>query len=87
MKKLLLITALSTFFAAGAQETPISVIEAESASLTPPVKVKRVNGYSGNAYVGDFDKGSVIRLNHVTVEKDEAHMDSPFTTRACSCAA
>ena len=70
MKKLLLITALSTFFAAGAQETPISVIEAESASLTPPVKVKRVNGYSGNAYVGDFDKGSVIRLNHVTVEKE-----------------
>lgn len=70
MKKLLLITALSTFFAAGAQETPISVIEAESASLTPPVKVKRVNGYSGNAYVGDFDKGSVIRLNHVTAEKE-----------------
>ena len=46
------------------------IIEAESATLTPPVKVKRVNGYSGNAYVGDFDQGSVIRLNHINVEKE-----------------
>ncbi len=46
------------------------VLEAENAQLTPPVKVKRVNGYSGNAYVGDFDNGSVIKLSHVTVDTE-----------------
>lgn len=49
------------------------VLEAESAALTPPVKIKRVNGYSGNAYVGDFDNGSVIKLNHVTVDEEGSY--------------
>lgn len=70
MKKLYFLPLILTALASFAQETPLMVIEAETASLTPPVKVKRVNGYSGNAYVGDFDPGSVIRLNHVNVEKE-----------------
>lgn len=70
MKILYFLPLILTALASSAQETPLMVIEAESASLTPPVKVKRVNGYSGNAYVGDFDPGSVIRLNHVNVEKE-----------------
>ena len=35
-------------------QNPLLVLEAEDAVLTPPVKVKYVNGYSGDAYVGDL---------------------------------
>ncbi len=70
MKKLLPFTALFITSITNAQETPLTVIEAESATLTPPVKVKRVNGYSGNAYVGDFDSGSQIKLSHVMADHD-----------------
>lgn len=51
-----------------AQE-PLLVLEAEDARLTPPVKVKYVDGYSGNAYVGDNDSGSEIVFENVYVEK------------------
>ena len=51
-----------------AQE-PLLVLEAEDARLTPPVKVKYVDGYSGNAYVGDNDSGSEIVFENIYVEK------------------
>lgn len=68
MKKLMPFAALFITSITNAQESPLTVIEAESATLTPPVKVKRVNGYSGNAYVGDFDAGSQIKLTHVMAD-------------------
>lgn len=70
MRKLYLISFILTALASSAQNSPLIVLEAESATLTPPVKVKRVNGYSGNAYVGDFDPGSVIRFDNVKVDKE-----------------
>lgn len=70
MRKSLTLPLLLAAVAATAQDSPLIIIEAESAALTPPVKVKRINGYSGNAYVGDFDQGSAIRLNHVNVNEE-----------------
>ena len=46
-------------------QNPLLVLEAEDAVLTPPVKVKYVNGYSGDAYVGDNDSGSEILFRNV----------------------
>lgn len=51
-----------------AQELVVS-LEAESGTLTAPAKVKSVNGYSGNAYVGDNDAGSAITFADVEVNK------------------
>ncbi len=70
MRKIFTLSLLLAALGLQAQNSPLLTLEAESATLTPPVKVKRVNGYSGNAYVGDFDQGSVIRLNHVRVDKE-----------------
>lgn len=52
-----------------AQE-PLLVLEAEEATLTPPVKVKYVEGYSGDAYVGDNDSGSEILFENIYVEEE-----------------
>lgn len=71
MKKLpLIILAATSLSAFGQDDAPLMLLEAESASLTAPVKVKRVDGYSGNAYVGDFDNGSEILFRHVRVDKE-----------------
>lgn len=51
-------------------QNPLLVLEAEDAVLTPPVKVKYVNGYSGDAYVGDNDSGSEILFRNVYVDKE-----------------
>ncbi len=45
-------------------------LEAEHATLTSPAKVKYVNGYSGNSYVGDNDSGSAIVFQNVNIEKE-----------------
>jgi hypothetical protein len=52
-----------------AQET-VTILEAESAELTLPAKVKYVNGYSGNAYAGDNDLGSSIVFRNVNVPEE-----------------
>lgn len=71
MKKLpLIILAATSLSALGQDDALLMLLEAESASLTAPVKVKRVDGYSGNAYVGDFDNGSEILFRHVRVDKE-----------------
>ena len=64
---LLLLSLLTTTIKA--QNLVVS-LEAEKAELTLPAKVKRVNGFSGNAYVGDNDAGSAIIFRNVTVEKE-----------------
>ena len=48
----------------------IHTLEAENAVLTLPSKIKRVNGYSNNAYVGDNDAGSAIVFNNVHMERE-----------------
>lgn len=69
-KKLtVLLLALLPAFGLGAQE-PLMVLEAEEATLTPPVKVKYVEGYSGDAYVGDNDSGSEILFENIYVEEE-----------------
>lgn len=45
----------------------ISTLEAESGEITLPAKIKYVNGYSGDAYVGDNDPGSSIVFNNVNI--------------------
>lgn len=70
MRKPLLLASIFAITAVAAQAEPLMTLEAEAAVLTPPVKVKHVNGYSGNAYVGDFDKGSEVRFNHVRVDNE-----------------
>ena len=45
----------------------VLTLEAENGELTLPAKVKYVNGYSGNAYVGDNDSGSAIAFNNVQI--------------------
>ena len=65
------ILLLSLLPAAGlCAQNPLLVLEAEDAVLTPPVKVKYVNGYSGDAYVGDNDNGSEILFRNVYVDKE-----------------
>lgn len=48
----------------------IHTLEAESATLTLPSKIKYVNGYSGNAYVGDNDPGSAMVFNNINMDRD-----------------
>lgn len=78
------ILLLSLLPAAGlCAQNPLLVLEAEDAVLTPPVKVKYVNGYSGDAYVGDNDNGSEICLG-MSMSIRRALMSSVPITRACS---
>ncbi len=65
----LLVLAGSIFSRMQAQEV-IMTLEAEKAELTAPVKIKYVSGYSGNAYVGDNDPGSVITFRNVNIENE-----------------
>ena len=54
---------------AGAQDF-VCRIEAENATLTPPVKVKEVSAdHSGGKYVGDNDPGSAIEFK-VNIDKE-----------------
>jgi len=68
-----------SFTSAFAQE-PILVLEAENAGLTLPSKVKYVNGYSGNAYVGDNDPGGSLTFKNVTVDSEGTYEFRTFYT-------
>lgn len=48
-------------------QTLVKTLEAEDASLTPPVKVKEITGYSGDKYVGDNNAGSSILFTDVEI--------------------
>ncbi|MDR1682129.1 MAG: hypothetical protein LBS25_01890 [Candidatus Symbiothrix sp.] len=65
-RQAILLLFLSSFVGSFAQE-PLLTLEAEAGTLTAPAKVKQVNGYSGNAYVGDNDAGSAILFENVII--------------------
>ena len=72
--KVIVILALLGFMPIVYAQDLVTQIEAESTTLTPPVKVKPLDGslkdgLSGGKYVGDNDYGSVIEFK-VTVEKE-----------------
>ncbi len=58
----------------------IKLLEAESGTLTLPAKIKTVNGFSGNAYVGDNDTGSSIVFTDVEIEKAGTYEFKTFYT-------
>ena len=78
------ILLLSLLPAAGlCAQNPLLVLEAEDAVLTPPVKVKYVNGYSGDAYVGTTTMDPRFCLG-MSMSIRRALMSSVPITRACS---
>lgn len=66
---IILLLILTGGLSVRAQETVV-VLEAERGELKLPSKVKYVNGYSGNAYVGDNDLGSSIIFRNVTIPEE-----------------
>lgn len=74
-RKLIRLLAFCAIAVPGATQTSnaqefVCRIEAENATLTPPVKVKEVStDHSGGKYVGDNDPGSVIQFK-VNIEKE-----------------
>lgn len=58
----------------------VATLEAEAGTLTPPAKIKYVNGYSGNAYVGDNDPGSAILFNNVQIENEGTYEIKTYYT-------
>ncbi len=58
----------------------VVALEAESGTLTAPAKVKYVNGYSGNAYVGDNDAGSSIAFTDVEIAKEGTYEFKTYYT-------
>lgn len=55
-------------------------LEAENADLTPPVKKKYVNGYSGNAYVGDNDPGSKLVFRNIDITEEGTYEFKTYYT-------
>ncbi|MDR1122074.1 MAG: T9SS type A sorting domain-containing protein [Dysgonamonadaceae bacterium] len=72
-------TALFLPMSLNAQEV-IATLEAEAGILTAPAKVKYVNGYSDDAYVGDNDAGSSIVFDDVTVAEEGTYEFKTFYT-------
>ncbi len=62
-----------------AQEVVVS-LEAEAGTLTAPAKVKYVNGYSDNAYVGDNDSGSSIVFSNIEITKEGTYEFKTYYT-------
>ncbi len=62
-----------------AQDVVVS-LEAEAGTLTAPAKVKSVNGFSGNAYVGDNDAGSAITFTGVEIIKEGTYEFKTYYT-------
>lgn len=58
----------------------IATLEAEAGVLTLPAKVKYMNGYSGNAYVGDNDQGSSIVFNDVEIPEEGTYEFKTYYT-------
>lgn len=58
----------------------IVTLEAENGELAPPAKVKYVDGYSGNAYVGDNDSGSSITFNTVDIPEEGTYEFKTYYT-------
>ena len=70
MKRLKFLLFFCSYIFCSVAQNPIQILEAENAELTLPVKVKYVNGFSGNAYVGDNDPGSEIVFRNVNVPEE-----------------
>jgi len=77
--KLILCLLLFMQLAANAQQVVLT-LEAEKGALTLPAKVKYVNGYSGNAYVGDNDSGSSIVFNDVEIAEEGTYEFKTYYT-------
>ncbi|MDR1683200.1 MAG: DUF6383 domain-containing protein [Candidatus Symbiothrix sp.] len=75
----ILLLFLSSFVASFAQEL-LFTLEAENAELTAPSKVKQVNGYSGNAYVGDNDPGSAMVFKNVNAPEEGTYEFQTYYT-------
>ena len=58
----------------------ISTLEAENGIITLPAKIKYVDGYSGNAYVGDNDFGSSILFNDVEIPEEGTYEFKTYYT-------
>ena len=82
MKKLFffMILLLISSAAASAQQQIITTLEAENGTLTLPAKVKHVNGYSGDAYVGDNDAGSSIIFSDVEIAEEGTYEFKTYYT-------
>lgn len=58
----------------------IKTLEAEAGRLVLPAKVKSVNGYSGDAYVGDNDPGSSITFDNVEIAQEGTYEIKTYYT-------
>ena len=48
----------------------VTTLEAEAGTLTLPAKVKYVEGFSADAYVGDNDSGSSIIFDNIEIANE-----------------
>jgi hypothetical protein len=78
--KLYAVFALSFWLPVVNAQDIIKTLEAEAGRLVLPAKVKSVNGYSGDAYVGDNDSGSSITFDNVEIAQEGTYEIKTYYT-------